>query len=170
VFFELVIVVCIGLSAAGIVLAATKPFGIKGGKVLAPLAAALAMLCYQAWSRSTWAEHVVKGLGPDAVVIERLPVTSPFEPWSYVRPMVGGLVVLDRKTILTHPHFPGMKLVTTRLIEAHEETLELHHLVDCAGGRRAVVESLGALENGAPAQWIDGREPAALFDAVCPGG
>ncbi|CAA7616832.1 hypothetical protein [Magnetospirillum sp. UT-4] len=165
--FELIIVVCIGLAAAGVFLLAARLLGWRGARKVVPLVAALAMVGYQVWSRYTWAERTVARLPEDSVVIQALPKTSLIEPWTLLRPMTGGLVVIDRSAVMTHPDHPHLRLVTTRLVEQYEETLTLPQLVDCGRRRRALT---GADDAPLPeaAAWIEGGEPAMLYDAVCP--
>ncbi|MGE4278314.1 MAG: hypothetical protein AB7G62_01925 [Magnetospirillum sp.] len=165
--FELVIVICVGFAAAGILMAVTRPFGLKLGKTVAPAVAALAMVTYQVWSRYTWEDRIAAALGPQEVVLARIDSQSPFDPWSYVVPMVGSMVVLDKGSVLTNPDHPDLRVVTTRLYEQSQETLMLNQFVDCQGKRRALVSSAGADGVPPPEAWIAGGQPAALFAEVC---
>lgn len=165
--FELVIVVFVGLAAAGILMAVTRPFGLKLGKTVAPAVAALAMVTYQVWSRYTWEDRITAALGPDEVVLSSILKQSPVDPWSYVYPMVGGMVVLDKAATLTNPAHPDLRVVTTRLYEQSQETLVLNQFIDCRGKRRALVSSAAADGVPPPDAWIADGEPAALFTAVC---
>jgi hypothetical protein len=165
--FELVIIVCIGLAAAGILMAVTRPFGLKLGKTVAPAVAAIAMLTYQIWSHYTWADRIAAGLRDGAVVLDKGVKAAWFDPWSYFIPMYGTLLVLDTQSTLTHPQHPNLRVVTTQLFELGQTTLDLQQFLDCDTGRRALAASAGP--DGLPPEgaWISGREPAALFDAAC---
>lgn len=168
-FFEIIIVVCIAFATAGVTLLAFKLFGARPRKTVIFALAGLAMILFTAWNRHTWAERTAAGFPQTMQVIEEIPYTGWLEPWTFLFPRTGALVVLDSTRTLSHPAHPGVFIVTLLNIEPYAETLSLRQIVDCPGRRRAVVANPPDLSGGLPAdlQWVDGGRPASLFAAVC---
>lgn len=162
--FELIAVACVALASAGIVLGTARALRLKPHKSVGPLVAAVAMILFVAWSRYTWAERSIVGLPEGTVVIARNYQSSPFEPWTLVKPRIHQLVVLDEARKLQHPDHPGIFLVSTFLLELNADTLTLRQAVDCTQGRRAVMDGPDLPPDPA---WVPGREPEVLFQAVC---
>lgn len=168
--FEIIIVICVGLGAAGLVLAPTKLLGIRLPKVVLPLVIGGAMLGYTEWSRYSWEARSVAALEPGQVVVQTFDYEGALEPWTMVFPRVNRLMVLDGAATGSNPEHPGVHLVRLLLIEQYDETIALPQFIDCAKRRRAPVTGETG-PSGLPAEgdWVDGGEPKRLFDAVCAG-
>lgn len=164
------IVISTALAACGVLLIVAKTLRLKLPKRVYPIVAALAILAMTLWSRYSWAERVESALPQTEQVISRLDYQSVLEPWTYVVPRLGGLLVVDHSLTQTNPDHPAVRLVTTKLYEQNVDTLELQQFVDCGAKRRApVAPGLPLAQNGLPPEeaWIGGGEPAPLYAAVC---
>ena len=80
--FEIVTVVSVAFATAGVILLAFRLFGRKAPKILVIGVAAIAMIAYTAWNRHGWGERTAATL-PDTIrVLQYLPTSSWFEPWT----------------------------------------------------------------------------------------
>lgn len=169
-FFELFSMICVAFAACGALLLAARLLRLRLPKYAVPLVAALAMIGFTVWLRYTWAERTVEALPTGSTVIARLPYEGMLEPWTALFPRTAGLVVLDGAATLRNPQHPEVLLVTTRLMEEHQETLSLQQFVDCAKRRRAPAGgTLGADGLPPPDAWVSGDD-SALYDAACRAG
>ncbi|WP_051341093.1 hypothetical protein [Azospirillum halopraeferens] len=166
-FFELISIISVAFAAAGAVLIAGRLLRIRLPKYVLPMVAALAMIGFTIWLRYTWAERTIEGLPAGFVVVDRLPYHGVLEPWALVFPRTAGLVVLDGAATRRNPDHPDVLLVTTRLIEEHQETLTLQQFVDCARRRRApATTALGPDGLPPPDAWVS-DDGTPLYDAAC---
>lgn len=167
--FELLTVLVVGFAAAGVALFARRILRLGLPRYAVPLAAALAMIGYTVWLRYSWADRSLVNFPPNWVLVETYPYEGFFEPWTAVFPRTDRLLVLDRSQTLQNPDFPRIHLVTLFLLEQHADTLFLRRFIDCGLGRHApaVFDRDGLPPDDA---WTDGRNPPALFAAVCGGG
>ncbi|MCF8480460.1 MAG: hypothetical protein K9H25_08520 [Rhodospirillum sp.] len=171
--FDLIVVACVGLAAAGLLLLLFRVTGRKAPKTLLLATIGLTVIVFTSWNRYTWADRIAAALPGNVEVIQRIRSESPFEPWTYLFPQESGLVILDKPETRTNADYPHKFWVQLLLIGRDEpETLTLQRIVDCASESWASVGGgidLGA--DGLPRDtaWHRGGEPAYLFDAVCRG-
>lgn len=168
--FDIVTVVSVAFATAGVVMIAFRLIGRRAPKTLIIALAAVAMVAFTAWNRQGWGERTAARL-PDTIrVIEKVTYSSWLEPWTLVEPRIGAMVAIDDSQTLHHPAHPGVVIVTLLHIEPHADTLYMLQIVDCNQGRRAVLDKVPEFSEGAMPtgiDWIEGGQPAYLFDAVC---
>ncbi|MEQ8967664.1 MAG: hypothetical protein RID91_17755 [Azospirillaceae bacterium] len=169
-FLDLVIAVCAGFAAAGPVLLVYRLLRRKPSLGVVLGVAAVAIMVVATVQRYGWADQAAARLPPEMVVIDRLTVRDPFQPLSYIVPVVDRLVVADTASRRTSPAHPDMVAMEVVLVRKGRETLVARHLVDCA--ERATTQlpadtrlGPGPLPDGLA--WFGGV-PDGLFEAACP--
>ncbi|WP_413205603.1 hypothetical protein [Rhodospirillum sp. A1_3_36] len=169
--FDLIVVACVGLAAAGLLMLVFRITGRKAPKTLLLVTVGVTVILFNSWNRYTWADRIAAALPKDVAVIQRIPSESPFEPWTYIFPQDSGLVIFDKPETRTNPDYPQKVWVQLLLIGRDEpEPLKLQRIVDCASKSWASVGEGNTLgEDGLPPAraWNKGGQPAYLFDAVC---
>lgn len=169
-FFEIVIVLCIALAAAGSVMLPLRLLGFKDTKTLGLTAAALAMFGYVIWTQYSWADRSIERLPNTAVVVQQYEYEGVLEPWTAFFPRISRLMVMDKAQILRHPDHPGMALITAELIEQREDTIFVPLMIDCVALRHSPVapntEFSPGMEDGM--NWIPANPKTQyLFDVTC---
>ena len=109
-FFELIATFAAGIGAAGLVFALAHLTGGRLPRYAAPATAGLAMLAYAIWSEYTWAARTAGTLPEGVEVIEEIPESKPWKPWTLAVPQVTRFVALDRAGVQTNPQAPGVLL------------------------------------------------------------
>ena len=139
-------------------------------RFLIPLVIGTVMLSYTIWNAYSWASRTAETLPQGVEVIEKIPRTIFWQPWTLLFPVVDRMVAIDRGSVRSNERFPGHNLVGLVLIERFTPARRALILVDCANARRAdVSESLIALGGALPPDgaWSGMRRDSSLFRAVC---
>jgi len=169
----LIVSACVAALVAGVLLLGFKLLGRKPPKALVPAAMGLAVIAYVTFSRYTWQDTVMDRLPDTVTVIETGRGASPFEPWTYLWPRVTHFAAVDQAAVRHHPEIDGVFLIDLMLVAEGEPTRTVPQVVDCQTGRRALVDGAVPLTPEILASddlpWQLGRQPAALFEAVCGG-
>ena len=135
---DVLIAACAAFAALGVMLICFKVLRATPPRWLGPVVAAVAVVAVTATLRYQWAGRMESMLPKEMVVVERLATRSPFEHWSYVKPVVTTLVLADRDTARTNPAHADLVLINVLIMRRTEDTLVTRHLVDCAARREAV--------------------------------
>jgi hypothetical protein len=128
------------------------------------------MLGYAIWNEYSWGWRATEALPAGFEVIDRIPQSSPWQPWTYLVPRVSRLVVLDRAQLRRNERYPGYVLAELLLMERLLPPRRVIMLLDCDNARRLdVTNGDRALEQGVPpnADWAALRRDSSLFRAVC---
>ncbi len=139
-------------------------------RVLIPLVVGAVMLSYTVWNAYSWAWRTAEALPQGVEVIEKIPKTIFWQPWTFLFPQVDRMVAIDRVQVRSNERFPGYTLVELVLIERFIPARRALILIDCRNGRRAdVSERLTALGDALPPDkaWAPMRRDSSLFRAVC---
>lgn len=166
---DVVIAACAAFAASGVVMLVFRLFGRKAPRWTTPVVASVAIVGVTAYLRYDWVDRTIELLPPEFVVVERLTTSTLFEPWSLVQPVVSSMVAVDGGSIKRNPKHPELVLVDLVMLRRDDDTMVIHHIVDCAGRRAAPLPpepDFGA--DGLPVdpQWTE-TAPDALFAAVC---
>lgn len=160
-FLELIATFTAALGAAGLVLLINKLTGGRLPKWVMPVAAGLTMIAYAVWSEYSWASRTQAELPPGMVVVKPIERQVFWKPWTYIKPQVTALAVLDHAGIKTQPNNADIKLADLYVFARWRRTAMVPQFLDCARGMRADVSD-AALADPAQAQW----RPVAADDKV----
>jgi hypothetical protein len=166
---DVLIAACAALAALGVMLIGFKVLRTAPPRWLGPVVAAIAVVAVTATLRYQWANRMEAMLPPEMVVIERLGTQSPFEPWSYLKPVTTTLVVADRGTLRTNPAHADLVLINVLVVGRARDTLVTRHLVDCAGRREAAFPAnVTFTSEGLPDGLVWAADaPPALLTTAC---
>ncbi len=160
-FLELIATFTAALGAAGLVLLINKLTGGRLPKWVMPVAAGLTMIAYAVWSEYSWADRTQAELPTGMVVVKRIEQQVFWKPWTYIKPQVAALAVLDHAGMKTRPENTDIKLADLYVFARWRRTAVVPQFLDCARGMRADVSD-AALADPTKAQW----RPVAADDKV----
>lgn len=172
-FLELVAVIVAGIAAGGILFLARR---LTGGRLpgwLVPAAAGLAMIAATIANEYGWYGRTAAALPAGVEVIDRVELRQMWRPWTYVVPMTGSFIALDRSGLRQNPAQPGVYLADLYLFARWQAPGRLSVAVDCPGRRHAL---LGPAAEFGPdgsidgATWAPATEGDPLIAAICDGG
>lgn len=166
---DVLIAACAALAALGVMLICFKALRAAPPRWLGPIVAAVAVVAVTATLRYQWAGRMEAMLPKEMAVVERLATRSPFEPWSYVKPVVTTLVLADRGSARTNPAHADLVLINVLIVRRADDTRVTRHLVDCAGRREAVFPADAPFtSDGLPEDLTWAADtPPALIDTAC---
>lgn len=168
---DLLATALIGLTAGGMVWLAYRTRRRKPPGFLIPLATGAAMLGYAIWNEYSWASRAIAAFPPGFEVIDRIPQSSPWQPWTYLVPRTSRMIVLDRVQMRRNPRYPGLVLIELVLLERLLPAKRVMLIVDCRNARRSDVTDGGlGFDHGLPPEnvWAPLQRDGALFKSVCP--
>jgi len=168
-FLELIATFTAAVGAAGLVLLINKLTGGRLPKWAMPVAAGLTMIGYTIWSEYSWADRTAADLPLGMVVVERIEQRAIWKPWTYLKPQVTALAVLDRAGIKTRPDMVEIKLVDLYVFARWRQPAMVPQLLDCANRQRADVSDI-ALTDPAAADWREVTGSGALLETACADG
>ena len=167
---DLVATLIVGISAGGFTWLAFRAKRRRAPRFLIPLLTGGAMLSYAIWNEYSWAWRATDALPAGFEVIDRIPQSSTWQPWTYLVPRVSRLIMLDRAQLRRNERYPGYVLAEFVLLERLMPARRVIMLVDCENARRLdVTDGDHALEQGVPpdANWAVLRRDSSLFRQVC---
>lgn len=148
--FELIAAVVAGVALAGIAMGLRWASRGLLPRWIVPVAAGIGMLSYAVWSEYSWYDRVSAGLPPEMVVAWRNESTAFWRPWSYLKPVVNRIVIVDGRTAQRNENLPDQVMVDVILAARWQPTARVKTVFDCAGNRRADLlgKELSFAENG----------------------
>lgn len=148
--FELIAAVVAGVALAGIAMGLRWISRGLLPRWIVPVAAGLGMLSYAVWSEYSWYERSTAGLPPEMVVAWKNESTAFWRPWSYFKPVVNRIVIVDKRTAQRNDNLPGQVLVDVILSARWQPMARVKTVFDCVGQRQAdlVGKELSFSENG----------------------
>jgi hypothetical protein len=169
-FWELIATFCAGLGAAGIALFARSVSKKKLPQWLVPVFAGVGMLGFQVYSEYTWFSHQ-KSLLPDGVeVVKKIEESSPWRPWSFVKPQVVRFVAVRVGEGAVNQVNPDLVLAEVYLFERRKLAKRVHQVFHCGQNARAEFsENLEIPSFGEPLneQWFSLPEDDPLLVEAC---
>lgn len=168
--FDLLATLFVAVFAGGFTWLVFRAMRRRPPRVLIPLVVGATMLSYTIWNAYTWASRTQEALPQGVEVIEKIPRTVFWQPWTFLFPQVDRMVAIDRVQIRSNERYPGYLLADLVLIERFTPARRAVMMVDCREARRAdVTESLATLGEGLPpaGAWAPLRRDSSLFRAVC---
>lgn len=139
-------------------------------RFLLPLVIGGSMLGYTIWNEYTWASRTIEALPAGLEVIEKIPQSVVWQPWTYLFPRVSRMIVLNRAQVRRNARFPGYVFIELALLERLLPARRAAMIVDCNTARRAdVSEEAHLFEGGLPPDdaWVSLRRDSPLFHAAC---
>ena len=165
-FLELIATFAAALGAAGLVLLINKLTGGRLPKWVMPVAAGLTMITYAVWSEYSWANRTQAELPAGMVVVKPIEQQMFWKPWTYIKPQVAALVVLDHAGIKTRPENADIKLADLYVFARWRRTAVVPQFLDCARGMRADVSD-AALADPTRAQWRPVEADDKVLEIAC---
>ncbi|MFA7431263.1 MAG: hypothetical protein WCZ23_13980, partial [Rhodospirillaceae bacterium] len=120
---DVVIAACAAFAAGGLAYGLFRVFKRTPPKWVVPVVASIAIVAVTAHLRYDWVNRASILLPKDIVVVERLPESSVFEPWSLIHPVVTSLVAVDTATAKRNEAHPEMILVDLVMLRRASDTL-----------------------------------------------
>ncbi|MEE2949664.1 MAG: hypothetical protein VYD57_00150 [Pseudomonadota bacterium] len=166
---ELIAAITLAFGVAGLVLLARKLSGGRIPKIALPASIACALIAFAIWGDYSWASRTEGALPERLTVIDELPQSNLWRPWTYVVPVTERIVAVDRGGAMRNEALPGTVLVDLVFMERRAATRQLPMLVDCQGNRSAIVSDPAALspESVADLDWAPLPADSRLAPAVC---
>ncbi|MEM7226972.1 MAG: hypothetical protein AAF495_28645 [Pseudomonadota bacterium] len=167
--YDLIATLAAGAGTAGLIYLVYRTVGRKAPRYLLPLAAGISMLSFAVWNEYSWFQRT-KGQLPEQVrVVKTFTAQAPWQPWSYLVPMIDRFIAIDGANIRRNQALPGYALAEVIFVERRSPTVVSRQLFDCPGARRADVAAAAFDESGLPqdASWTAVAPDSLVFQAVC---
>ncbi|MEO1543406.1 MAG: hypothetical protein AAFR75_05235 [Pseudomonadota bacterium] len=169
-FFHLVAVAVIGVTAALVVYIFKNQYPRSFPGYVYPIAIGASMLVYNVWAEYSWFSRTASALPAHIKVIRSYDVHSPIQPWTYLIPYKNRFAAVDLSTKRENPKTPGYAIASLILAKRFEPTIELKQIIDCNGKRSAEIDTTTKFgENGLPTNsvWSDEADLKPMIEAVC---
>jgi hypothetical protein len=170
-FVTFLVTTCLAALAIGVLLVLFRLAGRAIPGFLIPATIGVSILGGVIYLRYSWADTMIERLPEGVEVIQTFRDSSAYEPWTYLWPRATHFIAVDLPTIAAHPGLPGVYLVEMLLIAEGNPTMTVPQALDCERGRRSSLPPDTELNPETlpdELDWQFDREPAYLFDAVCP--
>ena len=125
---------------------------------LVPAAAGAAMLFVTISLEYSWFARTARALPERVEVALADESRAPWRPWSYIWPQTSRFIAVDRRSTLTNPEAPDLRIVDLLVFQRWTLPRRIRAVFDCTAGRRAdLLDGVTLGESGAieGAEWRD---------------
>ncbi|MCQ9617175.1 hypothetical protein L1889_11110 [Paenalcaligenes niemegkensis] len=135
-----------------------------------PVTIGASMISYSVWNEYTWFDRITSSLPSAVAVVAQGERSSPWAPWTYLRPVTIRFIALDTRTRVQSELQAGLVLTELLLVERWQRTRRVPVAFDCHQARRADLlgdthlTSTGKLENG---HWQTMKADDPMLHAAC---
>jgi hypothetical protein len=169
---DLIAALIVGAFAGGFTWLLFKSRRRRAPRALIPFVVGAGILGYTIWNEYTWASRTIAAFPAQIEVVQQIPHSTPWQPWTYLFPRTDRLIAVNRAQLRHNDRFPGQVLVDLLLFERLLPVRHLLQVIDCPTARVAdVVGNEPFLADGRPAvgAWAPLRRDDKLFAVVCGG-
>lgn len=135
--WDLIATLVAGVGAAGIALLLRKVTAQRAPRYVVPVFAAVGMLGFQIFSEYQWFEHQQSLLPKGVVVVKAVTESTPWRPWSYVKPQIVRFMAVDLENASANEQNPQLMLATLYLFERRQAAIAVKQVIHCEMQQRA---------------------------------